>query len=146
MLLTDPSTSWPPPDPDRMPRSSNRPSLERPFVYEEDLSTTQNNVEAFRKRQEEDLKRYDEGAATPIRRRPFHKRYRNGDDRGGSFASQSADSDDLGNGEESWRDSEGDRLDDFGVDEDAEFYDEDDTPLVKFLRKQHEQTDHNDGS
>ena len=38
-------------------------------------------------------------------------------------------------GEESWRNSEGERLKDFGVDEDAEFYDEDDIPLAELLRR-----------
>lgn len=96
---------------------------------------TQHNVDAFRRRQQEDLKRYDEGGTTSIRRRPFHERYRNGDHRSKSFASRSADSDDLRNSGAGWRDSEGDRLDDFGVDEDAEFYDEDDTPLAELLRR-----------
>ena len=141
MLLTDPSLSWPPPDPDRMPRSSIRPPFEQPFVYDVDLSTIQNNVDAFRRRQQEDLKRYDEGG-TSIRRRPFSERYKNEDDRDERFASQSGESDDLGSGEEGWRDSEGDRLDDFGVDENAEFYDEDDTPLAELLGRRHEHTDY----
>ena len=38
-------------------------------------------------------------------------------------------------GEEAWRNSEGDRLNDFGVDEDVEFYDEDDVPLAKLLSR-----------
>ncbi len=133
MLLTDPSLSWPPPDPDRMPRSSNRPPFEQPFVYDGDLSTDPTNVDTFRRRQQEDLKRYDEGATTSIRRRPF--------DRDEPFASQSAEADNLGSSEEGWRDSEGDRLDDFGVDEHAEMYDEDDIPLAELLRKRHEHTD-----
>jgi len=40
-------------------------------------------------------------------------------------------------GEESWRNSEGERLKDFGVDEDVEFYDEqeDDIPLSELLAR-----------
>lgn len=38
-------------------------------------------------------------------------------------------------GEEGWRNSDGDRLRDFGVDEDAEFYDEDDIPLAELLKR-----------
>ncbi|KAH9873647.1 hypothetical protein IAQ61_004271 [Plenodomus lingam] len=40
-------------------------------------------------------------------------------------------------GEESWRNSEGERLQDFGVDEDVEFYDEqdDDVPLQELLTR-----------
>lgn len=37
-------------------------------------------------------------------------------------------------GEEGWRNKEGERLNDFGVDEVADFYDEDDAPLADFVR------------
>ena len=146
MVLTDSSLSWPPPDPDRMPRLGNQPSFEQPFVYGADMSTHQNNVDAFRRRQREDLKRYDAGATTSIRRRPFRERYEKTDDRDEPLTSKSGQFDDSGSGEEGWRDSEGDRLDDFGVDEDAEFYDEDDVPLAELLRRRNKTTQHNDGS
>lgn len=35
----------------------------------------------------------------------------------------------------SWRNKEGERLADFGLDEDAEFYDEDDLPLSELMRR-----------
>lgn len=38
-------------------------------------------------------------------------------------------------GEEGWRNSEGERLRDFGVDEDVEFYDEDEVPLAELIRR-----------
>lgn len=133
MLLTDPLSSWPPLDPDRMPRSSNRPAFEQPFVYDEDSSTTQMNVKAFRKRQNEDIKRYNEGTTTS--RRPFNERY----SRNESFTFPSTGFDDPGSRKEGWRDSDGDRLDDFGVDEDAEH--EDDVPLARLLRRRHENND-----
>lgn len=43
-------------------------------------------------------------------------------------------------GEEGWRNSEGERLKDFGVDEDVEFYDEqgDDLPLSQLLARKKE--------
>ena len=123
-----------------MPRSSNRPPFEQPFVYDEDLSTDSNNVDTFRRRQQEDLKRYGEGATSSIRRRPSHERYKSRHHRDKPFASQSAETHDLGSSEEGWRDSEGDRLNDFGVDEHAEMYDEDDIPLAELLRKRHEHT------
>ena len=145
MLWADPSSSWPPPDPDRMPRFHNRPPLEQPFVYDEDLSTSQHNTASFRRRQLEDIKRYDEGATSLFRRRPFHERYMD-EGRDESFASHSAEPDDWEKGEEVWRDSEGDRLDDFGVDEKAEFHDEDDIPLAELLRKRHASTDHFGGN
>jgi len=47
---------------------------------------------------------------------------------------------DDGEGEEAWQDSEGDRLKDFGVDEEADFYDEDDLPLTEVLRRRKPRT------
>lgn len=49
------------------------------------------------------------------------------------------DGDGDAEGEEAWRNSEGERLKDFGVDEDVEFYDEqedeDDVPLGELLAR-----------
>lgn len=47
---------------------------------------------------------------------------------------KSHDSNDFGS-KEGWKNSEGERLDDFGVDEEAEFYDEEDTPLAVLLER-----------
>ena len=110
-----------------MPRSNNRLSFEQPFVYSEDLSTNESNLSAFRRRQREDLKRYDQGATTLNQPQPLHGKY----------------SRKKGEG---WRDSEGDRLDDFGVDEDAEHYDEDEIPLTELLRRRHVRGNYNDSS
>lgn len=44
----------------------------------------------------------------------------------------------LDGGEESWRNKEGERLADFGVDEVAEFYDEDNMPLSELMRRRKE--------
>ncbi|KAM0799110.1 palmitoyltransferase with autoacylation activity Pfa4 [Usnea florida] len=131
----DPSTSWPPPDPDRMPRSNKRPPSEKPFVYNEDSPMIQNSVDAFRRRQQEDLKRYDGGATPSVPRRSLHERYKNRahDDKSLNF--QPVESHHFRSGEEGWQDSEGDRLDDFGVDEDVEFYDQDDIPLANLIRR-----------
>jgi palmitoyltransferase len=72
------------------------------------------------------------------RRRPFSARY------GNKFMAESdvhAEDDDAASGEEGWRDSEGNRLKDFGIDEEVEFYDgydglaEDDVPLGVLLRR-----------
>ena len=133
--LTDPSTFWPPPDPDRMPRSHKRPPSEKPFVYNEDLPMIQNSVDAFQRRQQEDLKRYDRGAPPSVPRRSLHERYRNRvyEDKSSNF--QPIESNHFRGGEEGWQDSEGDRLDDFGVDEDADFYDQDDIPLADLIRR-----------
>jgi palmitoyltransferase len=105
----------------------------------EDLTT---DLDAFRRRQEEDLRRWDKDNATVLRRRqPFHKRF---DEQ--SIATNDASSPNMytrgedggeDEGEESWRDGEGQRLKDFGLDEEAEFYDEDDenVPLAELLRR-----------
>ena len=138
--MTDPSTSWPPPDPDRMPRSNKRPPSENPFVYNEDLPMTQNSVDAFRRRQQEDLKRYDGGATPSIPRRSLHERYRNRAYEDKSLNFQPIESNRFRSGEEGWQDSEGDRLDDFGVDEDAEFYDQDNIPLADLIRRRNKST------
>ena len=138
--MTDPSTLWPPPDPDRMPRSNKRPPSEKPFVYNEDLPMIQNSVDEFRRRQQEDLKRYDGGATPSVPRRPFHERYRNQAHADKSLNFQPVESNHFRSGEEGWQDSEGDRLDDFGVDEDAEFYDLDDIPLADLIRRRNKST------
>ena len=110
-----------------MPRPKNRLPSEQPFVYSEDMSTNESNVYAFRRRQQEDLKRYDQGATTLIPPQTLNGKYGR-------------------KGGEGWRDSEGDRLEDFGVDEDAECYDEDDLPLTELLRRRHVGEIYNDNS
>jgi len=136
LTVTDPAQTWPPPDPDRMPRQTiiaNRQA----FTYEDGSRSSREQLDAFRRRQEEDLKRYHQ--EEPVaRRRPFHERYNDNNlewpDNPKAFESKN----DVDGGEEAWRDSEGDRLDDFGVDEDIEFYDGDDVPLAKLLLRQRE--------
>ena len=129
-----------------MPRSSNQPPFEQPFVYDEKLSTSQSSVNAFRRRQQEDLKRYDQRVTTSIPRRPLHELHSNAGYRHDSVPFQSVKSDNLGSDGEGWRDSEGDRLGDFGVDEDAEFYDEDDIPLAELLRRRHDRINNDYGN
>lgn len=75
-----------------------------------------------------------------IRRKPFHKRDAAGQDdsrsQSRSQSRHSASSGPVDVGEELWRDSAGDGLDDFGVDENVEFYDEDLMPLARFMERQ----------
>jgi palmitoyltransferase len=111
---------------------------------------------AFRQRQQEDLAHRavainDDSAAGIRRRRKFHERYKN--NKSSQTKAESEDEIvehsegseveedehhsgsevnghiDVDEGEEAWRNAEGERLDDFGVDEDVEFYDEEDVPL-----------------
>jgi palmitoyltransferase len=150
--------SWPPPDPDRIPR---RP---RPVVGQGDpftiphFDSAADELEAFRKRQEEDMARrgidINNTSGVIRRRKKFHDRYKDikkSDDKDVEFEGEEEEEEnddgdvtaeedsgdergldrnvDFDEGEEAWRNGEGERLDDFGVDEDVEFYDEEDVPL-----------------
>ena len=133
----DPGTSWPPPDPDRMPRVQRGQDAMEAFTVQHSGMNDHDEVKAFRRRQEEDYRR--RFVHDPVlRRKAFHKRY-------GSNASSNVDEDAIdydeyyGSGEEGWQDSGGNRLKDYGVDEDVEFYDEDDVPLAELLRRRQEQ-------
>lgn len=146
--LLDPNKPWPPPDPDRSFRAPRVP------MPGED-PTAAVNIEDFRRRQEVDLARYADGKLV-VRRRPFHERYGDVPPANGNSIHRHEDAvsdteDDVyssepelidqpvdkpgRDGEEAWRNAEGERLADFGVDEDAEFYDEDDLPLSELMRR-----------
>ena len=147
--IEDPSKPWPPPDPDRLFRVPRKPISGNGFTHSMDM-------EEFRRRQEADLARYaDVDGDYVVRRRPFHERLeemnraidQNAYDRDeaavGTDEETSDSGDDVQNqqdqakdnaGEEGWRNKEGERLADFGVDEVADFYDEDDVPLAELVR------------
>ena len=81
-----------------------------------------------------DYRRFTEGHRVFARRTPFNERYRDQMvDRSVRNRAASPDNSHIA-GEEAWKNSEGERLKDFGVDEDAEFYDgEDEIPLSRLL-------------
>jgi len=130
----DPDVTWPPPDPDRMAQETwarPREELRGGFVHGEPGS----EIESFRRRQEEDYAR--RGILV-------------GDSRGrgapGSYDWLDIEEDEEGSeynegidGEEGWTNSDGNRLRDYGVDEEAELLDEDededDVPLGELLRR-----------
>jgi len=114
------------------------------------------DVASFKARQAADLARFEDADGDyVIRRRPFHERleeqHKRGEDRVYEIEDEDEDAlltdednpehtvppklatDDAG--EEGWRNKEGERLADFGVDEVAEFYDEDDVPLAELIRR-----------
>jgi palmitoyltransferase len=148
-LYLDPNLSWPPPDPDRIPRRLHpiNPATD-PFTIPR-FSSTSDEIEAFRQRQEEDMARRGlDDTATIRRRKKFHERHdsrrragqkeiedeeEEGEDRleddNEDYNSDAYDYIEVDEGEEAWRDSDGQRLGDYGVDEDVEFYDEDEVPL-----------------
>jgi len=135
----DPSTSWPPPDPDRMPRFQAQRDPSEAFTYQNRQLSDYDEIEAFKRRQEEDIRR-QQNQMEIRHRKPFHERINNhadlpgvGGDEGGDTESGSE------SGEEGWQDSGGNRLKDFGVEEEVEFYDEDDIPLSELLRRRNAQ-------
>ncbi|KAJ5630351.1 Palmitoyltransferase pfa4 [Penicillium longicatenatum] len=129
----DPGSSWPPPDPDRIPWPVSRPDP-NDFPLQS-YSSARDTLEAFRQRQAEDIDRRRPYSEVQRRKR-FHDRfekeaYESDEDRGPGPVY----GDDSDEGEESWRNAEGERLRDFGVDEDVEFYDEDDVPLAVLMQR-----------
>ncbi|MCJ1255416.1 Palmitoyltransferase [Lignoscripta atroalba] len=130
----DVSCTWPPPDPDRISRKPRTFDPTYAFTHEERLTSNNDQIEAFRKRQEKDFERFRRDGSPIARRKAFHTRFR---DHASQLGLDRSSSEDDGShaGEEAWRNSEGDRLGDFGVDEDAEFYDEDDVPIAQLLRR-----------
>ncbi|EGD89304.1 hypothetical protein H112_02924 [Trichophyton rubrum D6] len=130
----DESLTWPPPDPDRMSRNTPQ-RQDRTTLLGDGQNFDYDEIEAFHKRQEADYLR--QRAVSEVRRRkPFHKRYiKKGDDGYLSNISNSEDEESSNSGEEGWRNSEGERLKDFGVDEKVEFYDEDDIPLAELIQR-----------
>ncbi|KAL8833744.1 MAG: hypothetical protein Q9170_004107 [Blastenia crenularia] len=120
----EPNTSWPPPDPDRMPRVQFNIAEDDPFVYKAESSGL--DVEAFRQRQRKDNMRFKEISSSSTPSEASQGR------------SQSSINDKMDQQHSSgapglkWRDSAGDNLWDLGVDEDAE---EDNVPLAELLRR-----------
>lgn len=107
---------------------------EHPLPASQMHDFTPEDIEAFNQRKAADLKRLNVGSKLRRRRR-FQDRLQNTlreDD--SSEASQ--DEDGSGDGEEGWKNSEGERLRDFGVDEEIEFYDEEDIPLAILMQQQ----------
>ena len=128
----DSSTTWPPPDPDRIPRSFASTPQVQSFTQEQLPLSDSDRVREFQERQEQDWKRREEKGRV-YRRQPFHQRF--GDAKGEHNRDAPLALLDTDFGEEAWRNSEGERLDDFGLDEAAEFYDEDSIPLSELLRR-----------
>ena len=130
--MADESTTWPPPDPDRIPRKTRKPLESTAFTHGNASLSNQETLDAFRERQQQDMKRWVGNDSEVQRRRPFLARLQEVTDSETKGTKSNMDNSD---GEEGWRNSEGERLADFGVDEVAEFYDEDDLPLGEILRR-----------
>lgn len=82
------------------------------------------------------MKRFSSGNAVRRRKR-FHDRLDQANEEDySSGESDPAEGGSSGEGEEAWKNSEGERLRDFGVDEEIEFYDEEDIPLGILMQQQ----------
>ena len=114
-----------------MPRSIHK-SCDKHFTYKDEPALDVERVSAFRRRQQEDFDRLAHGSSGTILRRrvdSVSNEYEN------LYGSQQPSIAYAGQVREGWRNSDGDRLDDFGVDENAEVFDEDDVPLGELIRK-----------
>lgn len=135
----DPGTSWPPPDPDRMPRIQRSLEAMDAFTHRHQGLTDREELEAFRQRQQDDIlrrQRRQRETGSVQRRKAFHERFE--PETYSPIEDDMLDVDAESSGEEGWQDSGGNRLKDYGVDEDIEFYDEDDVPLAELLRRRQE--------
>lgn len=128
----DEDTLWPPPDPDRMLQYSRVTEAKEAFTYSHQRLTPEEEIQAFRKRQEDDLQFRKQGADF-IRRKPFRDRFDLNESEAYPVARADVDQSGSESGEEGWKDDDGNRLKDFGVDEEVEFYDED-MPLAELMR------------
>lgn len=102
-------------------------------------ASIQDEIDAFNRRKQEDMKRFQQTSGVQ-RRKPFHDRYKKGDHAQSDSDESETDSGGYSDeGEESWRNAEGERLRDFGVDEEAEFYDEENIPLGVLIERRKQQ-------
>ena len=121
-----------------MPRSKIHKSCDKDFTYGEGPALDVERVSAFRRRQQGDFDRLAHGSSGTILRRRMDS-VSNGYD--SLHGSQQPEIDNAGQDREGWRGSDGDRLGDFGVDEDAEVLDEDNVPLAELIRKRQARSD-----
>ena len=113
----DEGKSWPPPDPDKLPRNW------KPLTHEaRKYGSREEEIEAFKKRQQKDYDRWNGTSGARVEEiedsDEYVSEYEEGVD-----------------GEEGWTNSDGDRLRDYGVDEEAEVLADDSIPLGELLRR-----------
>ncbi|GAQ40566.1 palmitoyltransferase pfa4 [Aspergillus niger] len=120
----DPNVTWPPPDPDRIPVTAR---------------TVMDDVEpqtpAIYGRTDDSPSGAPRASQEIRRRKRFHDRAQEEINQSGSSRESSPGySTEPEDGEEGWKNSEGERLRDFGVEEDVEFYEED-IPLAILMQQ-----------
>lgn len=128
-MVVEPGLSWPPPDPDKLPRPANQVVQADAFTHGVDELSNDRRLEAFKQRQKHDLNRRAENGVHLRSHLARSDPYRN---------DSSDEPETTSSGTIIWRNAEGETLDDYGVDEDAELgADDDSVPLsqLKALRK-----------
>lgn len=128
-IILDLSTTWPPPDPDRVPRVTDGRHGREQLLFKDMERSDAERLQNFKTRQLKDLYRSQSSHGIQ-RRRPFHSRCSQD-----GIEGDESSADGPFRGEEAWRNWEGEGLSDFGVDEDVEFYDEDNVPLAQVVRR-----------
>ncbi|KAL8728771.1 MAG: hypothetical protein Q9181_005223 [Wetmoreana brouardii] len=129
----DAGKAWPPPDPDRIPRQQFKLDEQDPFTY--GAGSPGLDVQAFRERQRKDMLRFTDGHVAATHRVPFYQAREESSEDAVDGSRDLTGSRHHSNSGSVWRDSEGDRLQDFGVDEEAEGYGEEGLPLAELLRQ-----------
>jgi palmitoyltransferase len=133
----DESTQWPPVDPDKLPRSP--PQVQKEQGGNAFIHGDEDEVQAFKKRQQEDYKRWETMRGNGSR---AGSKLKSSAAAVTSSQGESTEEDDEDeeweegmDGEFGWTNSDGDRLGDYGVDEEAEMIVDDDIPLGELLRR-----------
>ena len=132
---SDTNVTWPPPDPDRMSRKDRFTSPPRAFMHYQDSLSAQEQVKAFQQRQQHDLKRNRQETTSLANDGHHPESFKELHVQLESDRISKAKLETVHPSQNLWRNNEGDNLNDFGVDEDAEFYDEDEVPISQLLRK-----------
>ncbi|KAF7888708.1 uncharacterized protein EAF02_003249 [Botrytis sinoallii] len=124
---------WPPPDPDKLGRRAGCVGVETIPMEEKVYGSIEEERDAFRQRQEADLKRWkkDDIGGTINKGDGYYEE----DDEEEEVEDESEEYEEGLDGEEGWTNSEGDRLRDYGVDEEANIVDEDEIPLGELIRR-----------
>lgn len=125
----EPGLTWPPPDPDRMAHAPKHyVDRHEAFVHSgADYGSMAEEVAAFKRRQAADYKRWE---GTPRSRGPEDHFSARGDE-DDDYLSEMEYEEGM-DGEEGWTNQDGDRLRDYGVDEEV---DDDDVPLAELIRR-----------
>ncbi|KAJ0269998.1 hypothetical protein Brms1b_011886 [Colletotrichum noveboracense] len=122
---------WPPPDPDKMRRGQGGwPGAARGAegVRVPRYASQEEELEAFKSRQEADRKRWA-GERSRLMAELEEADYELVSEESDDGYEQGAD------GEPGWTNADGERLQDFGVDEDEDMTDDEDVPLAEILRR-----------